>query len=109
MLLRRMEGDRLFLESQSLAAGTLGRKCAIPRLALCRRTFRSIPTGKGWRSEICVEQTLPESQSLLNLGRSLLAENAHQFRPDSLSAIPSAETLKVESRKEILTEPVSTT
>ena len=98
-----MEGDRLFLESQSRPRVPSVVSVQYRDSLFVGETLRSIPTGKGWRSEIRVEQTLPESQSLLNLGRSLLAENAHQFRPDSLSAIPIAETLKVESRKEILT------
>ena len=66
-------------------------------------TIRIFPTAKGWRSEICIEQIVTTSQSLLNLGKILLGDDARHFHPIDASATATKQPSRIEALEEIAT------
>lgn len=67
--------------------------------------IRIFPTWKAWRSEIRIEQITTGSQSLLNLGKSLLGENADRFNSVRASAANSSS--RTEPRDKVASETTS--
>ena len=75
---KRLEGDRLMLVSQRRPGVPCGVSVEHGGTIFFGEAVRSIPTARGWCSEIRVKQTLTGSRSLMNLGKSLLAAGALQ-------------------------------
>ncbi len=101
---KHVQGDRLIVRSQRRPRVPSTVRVEYRDLLLIGETVRSVPTSSGWTSEILVGQIQTGSQSLLNLGKSLLGYDARGPRSLDVSVVAPGKGSSTGSGEGVLTE-----